>query len=124
MIIYGLSYIKNQFNSDDFSFVSDDNKINCVRFSSKILSQTNIKRAIFCDSLSEVLQCNAALVDFIIPAKNILDDSVALAEKYLFDSKILTLIKDINELEDLAFSGVDCVLVKDFMKDYGEYYGV
>lgn len=124
MIIYGLSYIKNQFNCLEFSLTNESNKVNCLKFNTEILSKTNIKKAIFCDNLSEVLQCNAALVDYIIPSKNILKKSVELAELYLFDSKILTLIKSADDLESLAFSGVDCVLFMEFNQDLKDYYGV
>lgn len=122
MIIFGLEYIKNQFNSLEFEIGISEDKISCVEFSPDVLRQTRLKKAVFCKNLGEVLQCNAALCEYIIPNKNILKESVNLAEKYLFDSKILIFIKDIKELENAAIFGVDCVLIKDFDERYKEYF--
>lgn len=121
MLIYGLDYIKNQFTALEFELGLSVNNVSCVKFSKEILAKPNIKRAIFCDTLSEVLQSNAALCEYIIPNAKILKDSVFLAEKYLFDSKILSFIKDTSDIEKAALIGVDAVLFCDF-KDCNDYY--
>lgn len=122
MQIFGVNYIKNLFNSYEFTFNNDMTKINCLKFSEENLAKTNIKKAIFCDTINEVLLCNAALVEFIIPNTNILDESVKLAQNYLFDSKILTLLTDTNKLYLAANHNVDCVLVLKYDENIDNYF--
>lgn len=122
MQIFGVNYIKNLFNSYEFTFNNDMTKINCLKFSEENLAKTNIKKAIFCDTINEVLLCNAALVEFIIPNTNILDESVKLAQNYLFDSKILTLLTDTNKLYLAANHNVDCVLVLKYDENVDNYF--
>lgn len=122
MQIFGVNYIKNLFNSYEFTFNNDMTKINCLKFSEENLAKTNIKKAIFCDTVNEVLLCNAALVEFIIPNTNILDESVKLAQNYLFDSKILTLLTDTNKLYLAANHNVDCVLVLKYDENVDNYF--
>lgn len=121
MIIYGLDYIKTQFNSLRFSDELGDG-VACIGFSEQVLAMNNHKKAVYCDTLSEVLQCNAALCDFIIPNKNILKDSITLAEKYLFDSKILCFVDDIDDINEFAMMGIDCVLVRRFCENLKNYF--
>ncbi|MBZ7986394.1 hypothetical protein AVANS14531_08590 [Campylobacter sp. Cr9] len=122
MIIYGLSYIKNQFNSVEFEIGINENKISCIEYKNEYLAKNNMKKALFCNTLSEVLKSNAALCEYIIPNINILKDSVLLAEKYLFDSKILTLATNDEAIVKAANVGVDCVLIKEFDEKYKEYF--
>ncbi|WP_267523336.1 hypothetical protein [Campylobacter sp. MG1] len=122
MQIFGLDYINNLFNSYKFTFTNEPDKINCLKFSKENLIKTNIKKAIFCENLNEVLLCNAALVEYIIPNKNILTNSTELAQKYLFDSKILCFIENTNNLYLAAEYNVDCVLFLNFDENLKQYF--
>lgn len=66
--------------------------------------------AIKAHTLSEVAYASALGASFIVVDSSMAKDAQQIAENYLFDSKILALIKDEHEIEKLLYIGVDGVI--------------
>ncbi|MBZ7986559.1 hypothetical protein [Campylobacter canadensis] len=114
MLIFGLDFINNKkigFNNDS--------KIQCIDFDEKNIKENS---AVFCNDINEILIANALNAAFIIPNKSILNDCVNLAEYYLFDSKILSLVKTKEELFKAAKLKCDAVFVCEYNEKYKEYF--
>jgi len=73
----------------------------------KYTNQNEINCAIKVDSIKELIYANLLNAKYIIPNKSILKDSQKIADNYMFDSKVLALINEADEIEKLALDGID-----------------
>lgn len=69
-----------------------------------------IKVALHVKSITEVLYASSLGASFIVIEKELAKTAQNIAENYLFDAKILVLIEDEDEIEELALLGVDGVI--------------
>ena len=91
------STILFKYNEDLLSYASKNSLLFAVRVN-------NIKEAVICNSLE---------AKYIICEKNIAKSIQDIAENYMFDSKILTIIKDESQIEEIAILGIDGVVYKN-----------
>ncbi len=70
----------------------------------------DIPYAVTVSSLNDAIFCNALEADFIICEEDEACIIQPIAEKYLFDTKILILIHDEKELSKIARLGIDGVI--------------
>jgi hypothetical protein len=69
-----------------------------------------IQTSLSCKNLTEIIYASTLGASFIIIHKELSDNALKIANDYLFDAKILVLIEDESEIEELALLGVDGVI--------------
>jgi hypothetical protein len=72
--------------------------------------------SIFVSNLNEAIIANAAGAKFIIADIGLAKDLVKVAESYLFDALIAVLIKDEEELSELAKFNIDAAILPNAIK--------
>lgn len=72
-----------------------------------------IKMAIKVASITEILFASSLEASYIVVDNSLAKDAQKIATEYLFDAKILVLINDDKEIENLALLGVDGVVYSD-----------
>ena len=77
--------------------------------------QNDINYAVVTTSIKESVYSNSLNAKYIISPNNILEPIQKIAENYMFDSKILAVIKNENEIEDIAIKQIDGVIFKQIM---------
>ena len=120
MLIFGHRFI----DSDSFYHVSDIDSISNTPPSSIIhitFSEDNldiishaminqITTSICVKNITEIIYASNLGASFIVVRKELVQDAQKLANEYLFDAKILVLIEDEEDIEDLAQLSVDGVI--------------
>lgn len=79
----------------------------------KYASKNSLLFAVRVNNIKEALICNALEAKYIICEKNIAKSIQDIAENYMFDSKILRIINDESEIEEIARLGIDGVIYKN-----------
>lgn len=101
-----------------FKFKKD--RINCYVYDENFIKQAQqkeIKFAIFAKNENEVLLSNALGASFILFEDEVLIKAASkMAEFYLFDSKILWLVKDFEDLTKAYELGADGVILRRFIQ--------
>jgi len=72
--------------------------------------------SVLVSNLNEAIVANAAGAKFIIADIDIAKDLAKIAESYLFDALIAVLIKDENELVQLAKFNIDAAILPNAIK--------
>ena len=72
--------------------------------------------SIFASNLNEAIIANAAGAKFIIADIGLAKDLAKVAENYLFDALIAVLIKDEEELAELAKFNIDAAILPEAIK--------
>lgn len=67
----------------------------------------NIAFSLHVKTIREAVYASALGASFIVVEKNLANDIHKLATEYLFDAKILVLIQEEKEIEELAAIGID-----------------
>ena len=120
MLLYGHRFIP----SDSFYHVLDIDSIKNTPPSSvvhiefceenlDIIEHARINQvltSICCKTITEIVYASSLGASFIVIHSDLCKNAVKIANDYLFDAKILVLIEEENEIEDLALSGVDGVI--------------
>ena len=120
MLLYGHRFIP----SDSFYHVLDIDSIKNTPPSSivhiefceenlDIIEHTRINQihsSISCQTITEIIYASSLGASFIVIHPNLCENAIKIANDYLFDAKILVLIEEENEIEDLALSGVDGII--------------
>ncbi len=115
MLIYGHKLIKKP----EFCFIKDDNfqknAINCFFYDEKLIQKAQkqgFEFGILAQNENEILLANALKAKFIfIKNAHLAKKASKMAEFYLFDSKILLIVKDFKKLETAYKLGVDGVIL-------------
>lgn len=79
----------------------------------KYASSNSILFAVIVNNIKEAVLCNSLEAKYIICDQNIAKSIQDIAENYMFDSKILTIIKDESQIEEIAILGIDGVIYKN-----------
>lgn len=66
--------------------------------------------AISVENITEILYASALGASYIVVKKELAKTAQDLADSYLFDAKILVMIEDEEEIEELALLGADGVI--------------
>ncbi len=120
MIFFGHRFI----NSKNFYHISSIEAILNTPPSSTLyieFSETNLDiithaklnsmpMAIYAEDITDVLYASSLGANFIVVPKNLAKNAQNIAENYLFDAKVLSIIEDEDEIEELALLGVDGVI--------------
>lgn len=88
-------------------------------FDIEILKYTNvndIESAVIAHSIKEVIYASSLGAKYIIPRVNILIQSQKIADNYMFDSKILAVIEESEEIEKIALDEIDGVIYKAILE--------
>ncbi|WP_044414868.1 hypothetical protein [Halarcobacter anaerophilus] len=72
--------------------------------------ENNITCAVIVTNIKEAVYCNALNSKYIICKKNIAKSIQKVAENYMFDSKVLAVIKKSDEIEEIALAEIDGVI--------------
>ncbi|MDQ1245217.1 MAG: hypothetical protein QG565_1558 [Campylobacterota bacterium] len=78
-----------------------------------IISHTflnSMPTAIFAQNITQLLYASSFNASYIVVEKELAKTAQNIAENYLFDAKILVMIENENEIEELAILGVDGVV--------------
>jgi hypothetical protein len=87
-------------------------------FNIEILKYTktnDINSAVIAHSIKEVIYASSLGAKYIIPRVNILLQVQKIADNYMFDSKILAVIEDGEEIEKVALDEIDGVIYKGLL---------
>lgn len=69
-----------------------------------------IKTSLCCKNVTDIIYAESLGASFIVIHKELAEVANKLANDYLFDAKILVLIEDEEDIEELALIGVDGVI--------------
>lgn len=117
MIILGHSLIEFSpifwiEGSDELKGLNQEQVVG-FRFEAELIKSTKgFKCAISCNSVPEILLCAGVGAFIIIVPQTLAKVASALAQEYLFDSKIACIINSEDELEIIAKDGVDMAIFK------------
>lgn len=81
----------------------------------KYTFENEINSAVVINSIKEAIYCNALNVKYIIASKNLAKDIQKIAENYMFDSKVLAVIKSNDEIEEIAHFEIDGVIYESLI---------
>ncbi|MGE4420006.1 MAG: hypothetical protein AB7D38_09250 [Sulfurimonas sp.] len=120
MIFFGHRFLKNEnfyhiFDIDSILHTPPSSTI-YMEFEEKNLDIINhaalnsVKTALHVKNITEILYASSLGASYIIIEKELAKTAQNIAENYLFDAKILALIEDEDEIEELALLGVDGVI--------------
>ena len=76
----------------------------------KYTQANDIKTAVVVNNIKEVIYASTLEAFYIIPINNILVQTQKIADNYMFDSKILAIIGNDEELEQMAIEGIDGII--------------
>lgn len=117
MIIIGDKYIPspiiNKISKIEDIKSTQPNSIVLFEFDKDIMSycyKNNIEYGVIIKNITDSLYANNLNAKYILPPKDLLKEIQNIAENYLFDSKILATIENINSIEDIALKGIDGVI--------------
>lgn len=71
--------------------------------------------AVVASSIKEAIYCNALKCKYIICEKKLAKNIQKIAESYMFDSKILAIIEDSDEIEKIALNEIDGVIYSSLL---------
>ena len=73
-------------------------------------SSNQVHTSICCKTITEVIYASSLGASFIVVRNDLAKDANKIANDYLFDAKILVLIEEESEIENLALLGIDGVI--------------
>ena len=80
----------------------------------KYCFDNNVKCAVYVSTVTESIFCNALDVNFIISNNNT-KQIQNIADNYMFDSKILQIIIDDNDIQKVAINEIDGCIYKEIL---------
>lgn len=81
----------------------------------KYTYENELNIAVKVDSIKEAIYANALNAKYIIAQKLLAKEIQKVAENYMFDSKILAIIENNDELEEIASFEIDGVIYKSIL---------
>ncbi|QSZ40901.1 hypothetical protein GJV85_01820 [Sulfurimonas aquatica] len=123
MLLFGHRFIK----SESFYHIIDIDAIKKTPPSSTIflefsednldiieyLNENAIDFALCVKDINELIYASALNAKYILTKKKLIKTAQAIAENYLFDAKILIMIDDEEDIEEMARLGIDGVIFSD-----------
>jgi len=120
LIFFGHRFLKSEnfyhiFDIDSIAHTPVASTI-YVEFDEKNLDIINhavlnsVKIAVFVKNITEILYASSLGASYIVMEKELAKTAQNIADNYLFDAKIVVLIEDEDEIEELALLGVDGVI--------------
>ncbi len=81
----------------------------------KYTQKNDIKSAVLVDNIKDIIYASNLNAYYIIPNNKILLKAQKLADNYVFDSKIIAVIKNDEELEQMALEEIDGVIFQSVL---------
>lgn len=97
---------------------SKPNSIVCFHFNLEILHYTaknSINSAVIIKDITECIYASILGVRYIIVTEDLAVSVQDLADHYMFDSRILVIIEDSNQIEEFAKKHIDGVIYKELL---------
>lgn len=127
MILFGHRFIESEsfYHIDDVSSVkkTPSNSLIYLDFSEENLDiidhlvQNDIRFAIYVKSIKEVIYAENLGASYIVLEHSLAKDAQKIANEYLFDAKILAQIESEDDIEELAYQGIDgAIFLKAIIK--------
>jgi hypothetical protein len=110
-IIEKIAQIEDIQKSSPSSTVLFDFDIEILKYT----NANNINSAVIAHSIKEVIYASSLGAKYIIPRINILLQVQKIADNYMFDSKILAVIEDSQEIEKIALAEIDGAIYKELL---------
>lgn len=79
-------------------------------------NKNRLNSAIIITCIKEAIYANALGVKYIICEKKLAKNVQKIAENYMFDSKVISIIEQEKEIEDIALLEIDGIIYKDLLK--------
>ena len=79
--------------------------------------KNNISCAVVVSNIQEAIFSNSLNAKYVIVENQISKSIQNIAENYMFDSKILEVIDNDKQIENIAINGIDGVIYKEEIKD-------
>lgn len=124
MLIFGHHLISknSNFYFIDKSEMLNKDQISCFFYDEKIIENAknqNLDFAIFIQNKDEIFLSNALEAKFLLfNDENLAHFASKVAEFYLFDSKILLIVEELNKLERAYNLRLDGVILKSFIQNF------
>ena len=80
-----------------------------------VLQDEQVPFGVVVCSIKEAIIANSYSAKYIISKKQLSDKLQKIADNYLFDSRIISIIEDDKELEESAIDGIDGVIFKNLL---------
>ena len=120
MLLFGHKFIK----SESFYHITDSDAIQKTPPSSTLyihfsednldiieyVNENEISFALSVKNINELIYASALNASYIVVESELAKTAQSIAENYLFDAKILTLISKEEEIEEMALLGIDGIL--------------
>lgn len=103
--VENIQEIKNTNSNSTIAFKYEEETL-------KYCFENSLSSIVIVESLKEAIYANALKAKYIACNKNLDKDIQNLAENYMFDSKILSIIEDNKEIEEIALKQIDGVIYK------------
>ncbi len=117
MILFGHRFIESEsfYHIDDISAIkkTPSNALLYLNFSEENLDIINhlrdndIRFALYVNSIKELIYAENLGASYVALKPSLAKDAQKIANEYLFDSKILAHVENEDEIEDLAYQGID-----------------
>ncbi len=127
MLIFGNKYIESpQFITisaiEEIETTAPNDILYLKNFSAPYLlakhcAKNNLHYAVKVNSIKEALFANALSASYIIAQTALAKELQSIADNYLWDSKVLAIISNDNDLETIAKASIDGAIYKNHIKD-------
>jgi len=77
--------------------------------------KNDLGNAVVVSSIKEAIYCNALNSKYIICDKKLAKSIQKIADNYMFDSKVLAIIEDSEEIEKIALNEIDGVIYSNLL---------
>lgn len=81
----------------------------------KYTSENDLNSAVKVSNIKDVIYSSSLGAKYILPTNEILNQTQKLADNYMFDSKILAIIENSDEIENMALNEIDGVIYKNIL---------
>lgn len=108
IFINSIDEIKKSSGNTTLIFEYDENLL-------KYCFENSLGYAVVVNSVKESIYANSLNSKYIICHKNLDKTVQKIAENYMFDSKILTIINNCNEIEEIALKEIDGIIYKKLL---------
>lgn len=82
----------------------------------KYCEQNSIAYGVVLDSLTKAIYANALSAKYIICTKELALKTQNIATNYMFDSRVLAIIENDHEIEDIALQNIDGIIYKSILE--------
>ena len=111
---------------EQIKFIYTDTEINNTKSNSTVIFKNNLELMKYChsnevaygvvvSSIKEAIYANALEAKYILAKEELASKLQELATNYLFDSKILAIIKNDDQIENIALKNIDGIIYDELL---------